>query len=99
MTLTVDFRPNDIFKQIEKTGIKGQHLIFIDDYSSTELENIFKTALMLEPFWRYRIPLLEGKVLCPQFFQPSTRTRFSHETAMFRLGGNVITESNPMVSS
>ncbi len=99
MTLTVDFSPNDIVKQIEKTGIKGQHLIFIDDYSSTELENIFKTAEMLEPFWRSRIPLLEGKILCTQFFQPSTRTRFSHETAMFRLGGNVITESNPLVSS
>ena len=99
MTLTVDFAPNDIIKQIDKTGIKGKHLIFIDDYSSSELKNIFKTAEMLEPFWRNRIPLLEGKILCTQFFQPSTRTRFSHETAMYRLGGNVITESNPLVSS
>ena len=99
MTLTVDFAPNDIVKQIDKTGIKGKHLIFIDDYSSSELKNIFKTAEMLEPFWRNRIPLLEGKILCTQFFQPSTRTRFSHETAMYRLGGNVITESNPLVSS
>ena len=99
MTLTVDFGPNDIVKQIEKTSIKGRHLIFIDDLSPTELDNLFQTAAMLEPFWRYRIPLLEGKVLCTQFFQPSTRTRFSHETAMFRLGGNVITESNPLVSS
>ena len=47
MTLTLDFGPNDIVTQIEKTGIKGRHLIFIDDYSSTELENIFKTAEML----------------------------------------------------
>ena len=99
MTLTVDFSPNDIVKQIEKTNIKGRHLIFIDDYLPVELENIFKTAVMLEPFWRFRIPLLEGKVLCNQFFQPSTRTRFSHETAMLRLGGTVITESNPLVSS
>ena len=64
MTLTVDFSPNDIVKQIDKPGIKGKHLIFIDDYSSIELENIFKTAKMLEPFWRNRIPLLEGKILC-----------------------------------
>ena len=99
MTLAGDFGPNDIVKQIEKTSIKGRHLIFIDDFLPTELENLFKTAVMLEPFWRYRIPLLEGKVLCTQFFQPSTRTRFSHETAMLRLGGNVITESNPLVSS
>jgi aspartate carbamoyltransferase catalytic subunit len=99
MTLTIDFGPSDITKQIEKTGIKGRHLTFIDDLSPDELENVFKTAVMMEPFMRSRIPLLEGKVLCTQFFQPSTRTRFSSETAMYRLGGNVITESNPMVSS
>jgi len=99
MAITTDFGPNDIIKQIDKTNIKGKHLIFIDDFSSDDLENIFKTAFMLEPFWRSRIPLLEGKVLCTQFYQPSTRTRFSHETAMIRLGGSVITESNPLVSS
>lgn len=99
MALTVDFGPRNICEQIERTGIKGRHLNFIDDFSQEELANIFKTAEMLEPFWRNRVPLLEGKVLCTQFFQPSTRTRFSHETAMYRLGGNVITESNPLVSS
>lgn len=99
MALTVDFGPRDIRAQVEKTGIKGRHLTFIDDLSQEELASLFKTAEMLEPFYRSRVPLLEGKVLCTQFFQPSTRTRFSHETAMYRLGGNVITESNPLVSS
>ncbi|MEC7861217.1 MAG: aspartate carbamoyltransferase [Verrucomicrobiota bacterium] len=99
MTITAEFGPNDIRMQVEKTGIKGRHLTFIDDFTAKELDNIFKTAVMLEPYWRSRTPMLEGKVLCTQFFQPSTRTRFSHETAMIRLGGHVITESNPMVSS
>jgi aspartate carbamoyltransferase catalytic subunit len=99
MALTASFGPNDIRKQIEKTGIKGRNLTFVDDFSAEELSGLFKTAEFLEPYWRHRIPLLEGKILCTKFFQPSTRTRFSHETAMFRLGGNVITESNPLVSS
>ena len=93
------YSPHDISRQVEATGIKGRHLTFIDDFSAEELTNIFITAEMLEPYWRRSIPLLQGRVLCTQFFQPSTRTRFSHETAMFRLGGNVITESNPLVSS
>jgi len=99
MTLTKDFGPMDIFTQVEETGIKGRHFTFIDDLSPDELGNVFKTAMMIEPFWRSRIPLLEGKVLCTQFFQPSTRTRFSMETAMGRLGGDIITESSPLINS
>ncbi len=97
--LGADFAPLDIHAQIERTGIRGRHLTFIDDLSGDELSNLFKTAHMFEPFWRSRVPLLEGKVLCALFFQPSSRTRFSHETAMLRLGGSVLTESNPLVSS
>ena len=99
MPLTADFGPHDIREQIERTGIKGRNLTFIDDFTAEELADLFRTAEQLEPYWRGRIPLLEGKILCTQFFQPSTRTRFSHETAMLRLGGHVLTESNPMVSS
>lgn len=99
MKLTNDFAPLDIYKQVEKTNIKGRHFSFIDDLTPEELENLFTTAVMIEPFWRGNLPLLEGKVLCAQFFQPSTRTRFSMETAMQRLGGRVITESSPMTNS
>ena len=34
--------------------------------------------------------LLQGKILASLFFEPSTRTRLSFESAMYRLGGNVI---------
>jgi aspartate carbamoyltransferase catalytic subunit len=99
MVLTSRFAPKDIYTQIERTDIKGRHLTFIDDLSPVELENLFVTADMLEPFWRSGLELLARRILCTLFFQPSTRTRFSHETAMLRLGGNVLTESNPLISS
>ena len=99
MALTADFGPRDIYAQVEKTGLKGRHLTFIDDLSPDELSNLFATAEMLEPYWRSGLELLRHRILCTLFFQPSTRTRFSHETAMYRLGGNVLTESNPLVSS
>jgi len=99
MVLTSEFAPNDIYTQIERTGIQGRNLTFIDDLSPDELENLFFTAEMLEPFWRSGLELLRHRILCTLFFQPSTRTRFSHETAMYRLGGNVLTESNPLISS
>ena len=99
MALAADFGPKDIRSQIQRTDIQGRHLTFIDDLSESELLNLFVTAEMLEPYWRSGIDLLRNRILCTLFFQPSTRTRFSHETAMFRLGGNVLTESNPLISS
>ena len=49
-----DFRHGDLRKQVEKTDIQGRHLTFIDDFSSSELDNIFRTAELLEPYWRSR---------------------------------------------
>ena len=85
--------------QLEATGLKGKNLNFLTDLSKEQLMSLFKAAEMIEPFSRDGLELMKGKVLCTMFFQPSTRTRFSTETAMIRLGGHCISESNPLANS
>lgn len=99
MAITKEFKTLKLNDYLEKTELKGKNLNFLTDLSKEQLYSLFKAAEMLEPFHKSGVKLLEGKVLCTMFFQPSTRTRFSTETAMLRLGGNVISESNPAANS
>lgn len=55
------------------------------------LKELFALATKME---NYRDDSLHGKILASLFYEPSTRTRFSFESAMFRLGGQVITAEN-----
>lgn len=65
-----------------------KHIISIPELSRSELELIVDTAAKLkaEP----NPGLLQNKVVASCFFEPSTRTRLSFETAVQRLGGTVI---------
>ena len=66
----------------------GRNLISIQDFSKEEIESILQTASHLQ---RQPLPdLLKGCILANCFFEPSTRTRLSFETAMLRLGGSVM---------
>lgn len=65
-----------------------KHVISIADFTRTELELIIDTAVMLKT--QSRPDLLSGKVVASCFFEASTRTRLSFETAIHRLGGSVI---------
>lgn len=66
----------------------NKHIISIPELSRAELELIVETATRLkaEP----NPELLKNKVVASCFFEPSTRTRLSFETAVQRLGGTVI---------
>lgn len=66
----------------------GKHLISISDLSTEELQLLLDTALKLKK--QPREDLLAGKLIGSCFFEPSTRTRLSFETAVQRLGGKVI---------
>ena len=65
-----------------------QHIISISDLTTEQLELLLQTALKLKE--HPRDDLLEGKLIGSCFFEPSTRTRLSFETAVQRLGGKVI---------
>jgi aspartate carbamoyltransferase catalytic subunit len=99
MALPKSFSPFTIIGKLEETGLKGRNFEFLTDYSRQQLQSLFEAGEMLEPFWRGKLELMNGKVLATLFFQPSTRTRFSTEVAMIRLGGSVLSESNPTTSS
>ena len=67
-------------------------LITMDDLSNDEIHEVLDAAERLLPVARGEalLPLLQGRILGNLFFEPSTRTRMSFETAMKRLGGEVV---------
>lgn len=99
MSLTADFAPVQIRDELNATGLQGKNLEFLTDLTKDQLNHLFKASEMIEPYWRTGLNLMKDQVLCALFFQPSTRTRFSTELAMHRLGGSVLTESNPGANS
>ncbi|MBR6176786.1 MAG: aspartate carbamoyltransferase [Bacteroidales bacterium] len=75
----------------------NKSLISITDFSTNEILRLLEIA---EDFERHPEPhLLDGKVVATLFFEPSTRTRLSFESAANRLGGRVIGFSDPNISS
>lgn len=68
-----------------------KHIIRSQDFSLAHIEKIFKDATALE---RNKDAPLTGKIMASLFYEPSTRTRFSFESAMLRLGGSIITTEN-----
>ncbi len=67
-----------------------KHLIDITDFSTEEIRDILDLAdRMQEEPGRYR-ESQRGRILATLFFEPSTRTRLSFESAMLSLGGSVL---------
>lgn len=80
-------------------SLRGRDLISINDVTKEEMLAIFMEATSLEPYARTKSDALRGKVMALLFFEPSTRTRLSFETAMKRLGGDVIGFEEPSMTS
>jgi aspartate carbamoyltransferase catalytic subunit len=74
-----------------------KHVISISDFSRKQLDNVLSEAKKMNSALKKGRPLtvMNGKVMAALFFEPSTRTRLSFETAMNRLGGKVIGFAQP----
>lgn len=77
--------------------MKNKSLVSITDYSKEEILAILDMAAGFESNPNRKT--LDGKVIATLFFEPSTRTRLSFETAVNRLGGSIIGFSDASTSS
>lgn len=76
-------------------------ILHTKQFNRENLDLIFDTAFDMEKFitWENRWKPLDWKIMASMFYEPSTRTRLSHESAMQRLWWSVITVSDSEASS
>lgn len=70
-----------------------QHIVAVEQFERSWIEALFAEADAMRDLPIESEPL-RGKILASIFYEPSTRTRLSFESAMIRLGGNVISTEN-----
>ena len=95
-------------KMASKALPATRHVVSINDLSDKDIETIFDTAQaylkqLPDKNFTYRIgrstDVASNHILASLFYEPSTRTRLSFESAMIRLGGQIITSADPATSS
>lgn len=67
-----------------------RHLIEPEDFTLAELEHVVDQGLQMFENPQNYSEACKGKILASLFFEPSTRTKFSFDSAMLRLGGSLI---------
>ena len=76
-----------------------RHLIDFGDLTRQEWDELYQRASQIMDDPAKFVDVCRGKVSCNLFYEPSTRTNFSFQTAMMRLGGTVFGFADPSSSS
>lgn len=80
-------------------SLKGRHLIDPNDFTLEELDEVFNLSEKIIKNKEAYNSICNGKILGALFYEPSTRTRLSFESAMLRMGGRVLGFSDATHSS
>src|SRR5712692_2696706 len=68
----------------------GRDIVSIRDFSRKEIDHVLDMAEVMEPLAKKGSDMLHGKIMATLFYEPSTRTKLSFESAMTRLGGTAL---------
>jgi aspartate carbamoyltransferase catalytic subunit len=77
----------------------GRDIVSIRDFSREEIDYVLEMTDVVEPMAKKGSHTLDGKIMATLFFEPSTRTRLSFESAMYRYGGKCLGFAEPKIAS
>src|SRR5437016_7630526 len=77
----------------------GRDIVSIRDFSRKEIDNILDMAEVMEPLAKKGSDMLHGRIMATLFYEASTRTRLSFESAIKRLGGTALGFAETKVTS
>src|SRR3989440_4825726 len=72
------------------SNFAGRDIVSVRDLSRSEIDHILDMAQVMEPLAKTGSDMLHGKIMATLFYEPSTRTKLSFESAMTRLGGTAL---------
>src|SRR2546428_7460973 len=68
----------------------GRDIVSIRDFSRKEIDHVLDMAEVMEPLAKKGSDMLHGRIMATLFYEASTRTRLSFESAITRLGGTAL---------
>src|SRR2546422_6085732 len=72
------------------SNFAGRDIVSVHDLSRSEIDQILDMAQVMEPLAKTGSDMLHGRIMATLFYEPSTRTKLSFESAMTRLGGTAL---------